>query len=424
MRVAINCLQVDPRYVGGVTSYVLGLLEGFAEVSNGCQFRVFISAANAHLFHDLHKPDLQKPDHQKPDLQKNDLQKNDLRKPGQQESAGLDFAEVDDNLLGVKGNLCRAALLAGSAGVYKMASDGLFRNIRELMESESDVLYTPTPALRCFNHRRPTVLAMHDIQHVHHPEFFSWPARLSRRVTYGLSAKHASYLQASSQYTKQDLLRNFPALSAEQVEVIPSGVQVEKFAAPATEDESSALAGLPERFLFFPAQLWPHKNHLTLLKALKQIEARHGAKIPLVLTGEKFSAAPGIFQFIAGQSMDYVRHLGKVTFKEMVTLYQKAAFMISATLHESSSLPILEAAAAGAPIIASRIPPIEELGQVLQLNLFEPLDVEGLARLIMALWDDGETASAQAAYNRQHIGFYSWANTARNYIRFFERIAN
>ena len=98
--------------------------------------------------------------------------------------------------------------------------------------------------------------------------------------------------------------------------------------------------------------------------------------------------------------------------------------MITATVHESSSLPILEAAAAGAPIIASRIPPIEELGQVLQLNLFDPLDVEGLARLIMALWDDGETASAQAAYNRQHIGFYSWANTARNYIRFFERIAN
>ena len=109
MRVAINCLQVDPRYVGGVTSYVFGLLEGFAEVSNGCQFRVFVSGANAQLFHDLRKHDLRKPD---------------LRKP-----AGLDFVEVDDNLLGLKGNLCRAALLTGSAGVYKMASDSLFQKI-------------------------------------------------------------------------------------------------------------------------------------------------------------------------------------------------------------------------------------------------------------------------------------------------------
>ena len=413
MRVAINCLQVDPRYVGGVTAYVFGLLEGFAEVSNGCQFRVFVSAANAHLFHDLRE------------ICENLICGNLMRENlARKTLPSLDFVEVDDNLLGLKGNLCRAALLTGSSGVYKMASDSLFQKIRALMESESDVLYTPTPVLRCFNNRRPTVLTMHDIQHVHYPEFFSWQTRLSRGVTYGLSAHYASYLQANSQYTKQDLLRNFPALSPEQIEVIPSGVQAEKFAAPPTEDESSALRGLHERFLFFPAQLWPHKNHLTLLKALKQIEAKHGAKIPLVLTGEKFSAAPGIFQFVAEQSMAYVRHLGKVTFQEMVALYQKAAFMITATVHESSSLPILEAAAAGAPVIASRIPPIEELGQVLQLNLFDPLDVEGLARLIVALWDDGETATAQAAYNRQHIGFYSWANTARNYIRFFERIAN
>jgi len=206
--------------------------------------------------------------------------------------------------------------------------------------------------------------------------------------------------------------------------VIPSGVQWKKFAAPAAGDALSGLSGLPDRFLFFPAQLWPHKNHLTLLRALKQIETKHSMKIPLVLTGEKFSAAPAIFKFIAEHSMTYVRHLGKVTFQEMVALYQKAAFVITATLYESSSLPILEAAAAGAPIIASRIPPIEELGQVLQLNLFDPRDVEGLARLIVALWDDGETASVQSAYNRRHISSYSWANTARNYIRFFARIAN
>jgi len=49
--------------------------------------------------------------------------------------------------------------------------------------------------------------------------------------------------------------------------------------------------------------------------------------------------------------MGYIRYVGKVSFQDMVALYQMAAFMITATLHESSSLPILEAAAAGTPII-------------------------------------------------------------------------
>jgi glycosyltransferase involved in cell wall biosynthesis len=394
MRVGINCLDLNPAFVGGVTTYALGLLEGFASAGNSCRFRTFVTEENHHLFEQFRNRN------------------------------NFEAVVIADRLLSLRSSICRAASLSSSNGLYKFTSDLAFDKIRELMDAESDVLYTPTPVLRCFNSRRPTVLSMHDIQHVHHPEFFSWPRRLSRKVVYGLSARHATYIQASSQYIKEDLLSHFPWLSPEQIEVIPSGALIEKFATPAAGSCSSERYDLPERFLLFPAQLWPHKNHLTVLKALKQIETAHGVKIPLVLTGEKYSAASQIFKFIAGQSMDYVRYVGKVPFQDMVALYQKADFMITATLHESSSLPILEAAAAGTPVIGSRIPPIEELGRVLQLNLFDPLDVDGLSRLILALWNDEKTASAQAAHNREHIGLYSWENTARKYVRLFERIVN
>jgi glycosyltransferase involved in cell wall biosynthesis len=394
MQVGINCLDVNPSFVGGVTTYALGLLEGFTTAGNGCRFSVFVTEENQRLFERF-------------------LNCDNFR-----------IVVIGDRFFSLRSNVCRAASLSCSRGVYKFASDRIFKNIQELMDRESDVLYTPTPILRCFGSRRPTVLSMHDIQHVHHPEFFSWSRRASRRVTYGLSARHASYLQASSQYIKDDLLSHFRALSPEQVEVIPSGALIDRFAAPLAVDSLSGLSGLPDRFLFAPAQLWPHKNHMTVLKALKQIETGHGVKIPLILTGENYSAAPQIFKFIEEQSMGYVRYLGKVSFQAMVALYQRAAFMITATLHESSSLPILEAAAAGTPIIGSRIPPIEELGRVLQLNLFDPLDVNGLAQLILALWNDEKTASAQAVHNRNHIAFYSWENTARKYIKLFERILN
>jgi glycosyltransferase involved in cell wall biosynthesis len=394
IRVGINCLDINPAFVGGVTAYTLGLLEGFANTGNGCRFRLFVNRANKEVFANFRSRN------------------------------NFEILVIDDRLFALRSRVSRATSLACSRGLHKFASSLVFENIREFMDEESDVLYTPTPVLRSFNNCKPTVLSMHDIQHLHHPEFFSWPRRVSRRVTYGLSARHASYLQASSHYIKRDLLEHFPWLSEEQIEVIPSGALVEKFASPAAADSLSEPHLLPERFLLFPAQLWPHKNHLTVLKALKQIEVKHGMKIPLVLTGEKFSAAREIFKFVADQSMDYVRYLGKVSYREMIALFQKAAFMITATLHESSSLPVLEAAAAGTPIICSRIPPIEELGQVLQLNFFEPLDVDGLARLTCALWKDEKTAASQAAYNSGRIGFYSWENTARKYVKPFERIVS
>jgi len=392
--VGINCLDVDPSFVGGVTTYTLGLLEGFASAGNGCRFHIFVTSGNQHLFEQFRNRD------------------------------HFNVHVLGDRLLSLKANVCRAALLSCSSRFFKFANDLAFEEIRESMDAESDVLYTPSPVLRCFNNRKPTVLTMHDIQHVHHPEFFSWPRRLSRNITYGLSARHASYLQANSQYTKQDFLAHFPELSPERIEVIPVGVNIEKFATPDATDDVCKRYNLPERFLFYPAQLWPHKNHITVLRALKQIESKNGLKIPLVLTGGAYSAASKVLGFVGDQAMGYVRYLGKVPSQDVVGLYHKAAFVFAAGLYESSSAPTLEAASAGTPVIASRIPPFEELGQVLQLNMFDPLDADGLARLIFDLWNDERTASAQAEINRRQIACYSFENTARKYVQLFERIIN
>jgi len=392
MRVGINCLQIDPSYAGGVNTYTLGVLKGFASIGQGCRFQLYVSEANQHLFEEYRRHDQ------------------------------FEVVVIPSLPLKLKRVLCEATVLFPSRKLFKITSDVAFKNVSESMDANSDVVYTPTPKLQWFNSRRPTVLSMHDIQHLHFPEFFSWARRRSRKITYGLSAQYARYFQASSQFIKEDLVKHFAEITPEQIEVIPEGVTIEEFATPQGSISLPAHYDLPERFLFYPAQLWPHKNHLTVLQALKQIERSYGLKIPLVLTGAKYSAAPKIFSFVADQSMAYVRYLGKVPFQELVALYHKAAFLITAVLYESSSLAILEAAAAGTPIIASRTPPNEEAAQVLQLNLFNPLSADELARLLVSLWNDHKTATEQVAYNRRQITNYSWENVARKYMRLFERI--
>jgi len=394
MRIGINCLKIDPFFAGGLNTYVFGLLDGFAAAANGHGFHLYVSHANQHLF---------------------------AKYAGEK---GFELIVAGDRLQGIRSAVCRATLLFKSPKLYELASNTAFSNLRAMMDADCDILYTPTVVLPCFNSRKPTVLSMHDIQHVHYPEFFSWPRRLSRKLTYALSARHANYFQASSNFIKQDLLTHFTEISPEQVHVIREGVILEEFSKRRDHEALRRRYGLPERFLFYPAQLWRHKNHLTILKALKRIQTQEGLKIPLVLTGARYSAAPAISRFVADQEMNYIRYLGKVPFEDLVGLHQMAAFHINASLYESSSLPILEAAAAGTPIIGSKIPPIEELGRVLQLNLFEPLDAKALARLILDLWKDETTPALQVAHNREHIALYSWENAARKYLQLFSRIVN
>jgi glycosyltransferase involved in cell wall biosynthesis len=142
------------------------------------------------------------------------------------------------------------------------------------------------------------------------------------------------------------------------------------------------------------------------------------------MTGARYSAAPAIFRCLTVHKMDYVRYLGTVPFDDLVALYQQAALVISPGFYESNSLPILEAAAAGTAVIASKIPPNEELADSLQLNLFEPHDDQELAALIFELWQDEGVCREQAAHNRDHIARFSWGNAARQYLSLMEKIGN
>src|ERR1700737_4525534 len=308
MRVGIDCLRIDQDYVGGVNTFTQGLLNGFVAGGNGHAFRLYVSEENQAWFNNFsHQP-------------------------------GFECVVVKhENRLWKKG-VCGASLLTGNSVWYERISDFAYGVAGKTMDDECDVIYTPTVALRYFNAKKPTVLSMHDLQHLHYPEFFSYAQRLSRKIRYGASARHANYLQASSRYIKADLLRNFPKLAAEQIEVISEGVQSQVFSIrqPGV-DTIRQRYQLAERFLFYPAQLWPHKNHLKLFKALQWVQKHTGQKIPLVLTGAAYGATSEIHRFLREKSMMEVRYLGIVPFADLVALHQSAAFLIMPSLHESSS---------------------------------------------------------------------------------------
>jgi glycosyltransferase involved in cell wall biosynthesis len=393
MRIGIDCLRADPRYVGGLNTYILGLLGGFAAAGGSHRFQLYLTDGNRKLF------------------------------ARYEAFPNFEMVTVDGRSFRMRQRICRAALLSRGTELYRRMSARMFKSLRQRMEAGSDLIYTPTVSLLCFNHRKPTLLSMHDIQHLHYPEFFRWPRLRSRKITCSLSAACARYFQASSQFIKRDMLAHFPDISSQQIAVIPEGVNFEDFSALRGVVPLGPY-GLPERFLFLPAQLWPHKNHLTVLRALRRLERQDGVRIPLVMTGARYSAAPAIFRFVAEQQMDYVRYLGTVPFENLVALYQGAALVIAPGLYESNSLPVLEAAAAGTAVIASNIPPNQELAHTLRLNLFDAVDDEELAQLIFRLWRDESFCREQAAHNRGQVALFTWENAARKYLSLIERIGN
>ena len=395
MRIGVNCLRIYPSYAGGINSFTLGLLGGFARVAEEHEFKVFVTPWNREMFERF------------------------------ESVPNFRLVEIDESEHRWLRRLHRFLPLAVKNRLPVEAPNRVFNTrVAELLAREADVMYVPyVPPPRLFPFPDvPTVYSIHDIQQVHFPEFFTPEEHAEREASFARCVDHAAVIQASSRYMARDFCDHFPKLNESNVEVIPEGVDIELFSHDAPESDVLERYELPDSFLFTPAQLWHHKNHVTILKALVRLR-EGGLVLPWVLTGAEYNAAEGIFEFVRANGLEsQVFYLGVVPFEDVIALHHRARLLVTASLYESSSLPVLEAAAAGTPIVAGGIPPHEEMAEHLEMWLFPPTDDAELARVLQEAWTDEETSRAQAEANREGVQRYSWDNAARMYLRLFERL--
>ena len=119
-------------------------------------------------------------------------------------------------------------------------------------------------------------------------------------------------------------------------------------------------------FLFYPAQFWPHKNHIRIFEAIRLLKSE-GLDIQVVFTGsnktirEKYNIEY-ILRTISKESnmKDNLIITGYLENDEIITFYKNALAMIMPQLIPEPCIPYVEAMRLGCPIIASDIPGIRE----------------------------------------------------------------
>lgn len=391
MRIGVYLVGLDPSYSGGMKTYAIGLINGLARSSRGCEVVVFV----------------------------NDEARHEVANRIDSDCVTFVSARAPSGRI-----VERLTWLLGIEAVHVAARNGRTRHIAALVGKHSDVVLFPLSYMGAYRLPVPSIVSFHDLQHEKFPKFFNWRELRARRMLFGATFRHASLIQASSQAMREEALRVYgDRLGPERIAVIPEGVDFAAFAAEPSGDPRSEY-GLPQEFLLYPAQIWHHKNHLRLLQALDLVRSRGGARIPLVLTGAEYEAAPGVRRFIADRRLgDQVFLLGVVPYAALRALYRQATYVLSASLHESSCLPVLEAAASGSPLIVADIPPNRESAQVFQLRLFDPLDVESIATVLSEAWENRRGNGASVRANRETVRRFDWTAIADAYLEQAGRLA-
>ncbi len=203
-----------------------------------------------------------------------------------------------------------------------------------------DVAFHPGGTMPLRPGPRP-VLLVHDIQYLDYPQHFSKVKLRYLAAQVPRSVRRACVLTAPSRFTLDRLGEAF-GIGAESTVVIPHGIDARRqVAEPFVVDRPVIL---------YPAITYPHKNHITLLKAVAGLVE----PVKLVLTGGQAGAEADIERSIAELGLsDTVDRLGRVNGADLERWWATAAVLAWPSKYEGFGAPLLEAMVHGVPIVAS-----------------------------------------------------------------------
>ncbi|HEX9605742.1 MAG TPA: glycosyltransferase family 1 protein [Gemmatimonadaceae bacterium] len=254
-----------------------------------------------------------------------------------------------------------------------------------------DLVIYPVYSVKAFETRVPSAVTVHDLNHRLYTEFPEIRAlgEFERREYYFRNAcRSALTLFVESETGKEDLLDYYAdtGVDGDRIVVLPMlpASSVNPRVSASERARVSDRYGLSEDYLFYPAQFWPHKNHLRLVEALYHL--KYGAGLtPTLVLGGSYSGALRRRTFAAAMraarrlGVDrQVRHLGFIPDQDMSALYSAAACLVMPTFFGPTNIPVLEAFAMGCPVVTSDIRGIREQtdGAAVLVN---PRDSEGIA---------------------------------------------
>ncbi len=270
----------------------------------------------------------------------------------------------------------------------------------------------------------PSIYQPWDLQHVHLPEFFTEAQRRWRDAAYRRFSDQADVVVVASDWGRRDVIQHL-GVPASKVVVIGVPPPVRAYPDPdaSTIEGTRARLELPDAFAFYPAQTWPHKNHVRLLEALAAIRDRSGTEVPLVCSGVQNAHHAEILRAARRLGLERsVRFIGYVDPLDVQVLYRLARLLVFPSLFEGWGLPIVEAFATGLPVACSRVTSLPDLVGDAAL-LFDPLEVDAIADAILSLWYDDDLRSVLAARGHAVVARYDWRTTAQTYRALYRSIA-
>lgn len=268
------------------------------------------------------------------------------------------------------------------------------------------------------------VATIHDMTMIEHPEWHEKikVAYFSAAIRYAVA--HADAIVVPSEFTKTRLKVHFGDL--DNVHVIHHGVDREMFrprAADSVSPDHSATSGsvARERVVLHIGTIEPRKNIENLVRAFDLV-AQKDADLRLLLVGQKGWKSEEVYARVrSSRFSDRIGQVGYLSEEELTGTLRNAACVVYPSFAEGFGLPVLEAMAAGVPVVTSAESVMEEVAGGCAW-LCNPMDPSEIAARIEEAMSGSEQVISKVTEGIKRSAEFDWGKSAREHLKVYESL--
>lgn len=289
-----------------------------------------------------------------------------------------------------------------------------------IRQNKVDVLFSPAEVATLAAGIRQ-VLGIQN-SNVYEDPGIAWPVREQARL-FGLkwlarvSARVVDHIVFVSKTAQRRILKSLRCPN-KQSSVVYHGIEVERFL------DSKGTLNSRKKSILCVAAIERHKNLENLIKAYALLDKPIRRDHPLTIVGDISDLA--YFRVLQRLARDLgvtgrVHFIGGVAFNKIHEYYHRARVFILPSLLETFGMPLIEAMAAGIPVVASDISCLPEICGEAALY-FNPMSPSEMAAKITRLLEDENLYEMMRQHGIRRSLDFSWEKTAQQMLDIFESV--
>lgn len=268
----------------------------------------------------------------------------------------------------------------------------------------------------------PYVVTLHDMVYFHNPgrtfylraKYWQYYIRATWRM--------ADLILTDSEFSKTEIRRFLPVPN-DRIRVVYIGVD-RRFLEPVSDETATEMRKelkLDAPYILYVGRLDPDKNVENVVRAYSLLVKAGRCGHLLVIAGAKDHRASNVHQLVRKLGLeDRVRFTGYVKDEHLVALLHEAEALCYPSLNEGFGLPVLEAMAAGTPVVTSNISSLPEVAGDSGV-LVNPRSAREIAKGLRSILGTAKGREL-AESGRERARTFTWERTAAQTLQAYDDV--